>query len=76
MSGKDILQLHCEYMGYFNKDSLAEALELLGLSEATDKLVESYSLGMKQRLGIARAILCRPELVILDELTNGLEPLE
>lgn len=74
MSGKDNLQLHCEYMGYYNKGSVEEALEMLHLSEAADKPAGSYSLGMKQRLGIARAILCRPELVILDEPANGLDP--
>lgn len=74
MSGKENLQLHCEYMGYYNKGSVEEALELLNLTEAADKAVGKYSLGMKQRLGIARAILCRPELVILDEPTNGLDP--
>lgn len=74
MSGKDNLQLHCEYMGYYNKGSIDEVLEMLNLGEAANKLVKSYSLGMKQRLGIARAILCKPELVVLDEPTNGLDP--
>lgn len=74
MSGKDNLQLHCEYMGYYHKGSVEEALQMLGLSDAADKPAGSYSLGMKQRLGIARAILCKPELVILDEPTNGLDP--
>ncbi|BDF32632.1 bacitracin ABC transporter ATP-binding protein [Lachnospiraceae bacterium] len=74
MSGKDNLQLHCEYMGYYNKGSVEEALEMLGLTDAADKPVKRYSLGMKQRLGIARAVLCKPELVILDEPTNGLDP--
>lgn len=74
MSGKENLQLHCAYMGYYHKGSLEEALEMLDLADAADKPVKRYSLGMKQRLGIARAILCRPELVILDEPTNGLDP--
>jgi len=74
MSGKDNLQLHCEYMGYYNKGSIDEVLEMLNLGEAKNKRVKSYSLGMKQRLGIARAILCKPELVVLDEPTNGLDP--
>lgn len=74
MSGKDNLQLHCEYMGYYKKGSAEEALNLLNLTQAANQPVRSYSLGMKQRLGIARAILCRPELVILDEPTNGLDP--
>lgn len=74
ISGKDNLQLHCEYMGYYNKGSIDEVLEMLNLGEAANKPVKSYSLGMKQRLGIARAILCKPELVVLDEPTNGLDP--
>lgn len=74
MSGRDNLQLHCEYMGYYNKGSVDKALEMLHLADAAGRPVKSYSLGMKQRLGIARAVLCRPELVILDEPTNGLDP--
>lgn len=74
MSGKENLQLHCEYMGYYSKGSVWEALELLHLTEAADQPVKRYSLGMKQRLGIARAILCKPELVLLDEPANGLDP--
>lgn len=74
MSGMDNLQLHAEYMGYYMPGSVENALEMLGLSEAAKKPVKSYSLGMKQRLGIARAILCKPELLVLDEPTNGLDP--
>ncbi|MBD5089773.1 MAG: ATP-binding cassette domain-containing protein [Clostridiales bacterium] len=74
MSGKDNLQIHCEYMGYYNPGSVDDALEMLGLKEASNKQVKEYSLGMKQRLGIARAILCKPELLVLDEPTNGLDP--
>lgn len=74
LSGKENLQIHCEYMGYYNPGSVEEALELLKLTDAADKPVKKYSLGMKQRLGIARAILCRPELLVLDEPTNGLDP--
>lgn len=74
MSGKENLQLHCEYMGYYMSGSVDQALAMLGLSEAAEKAVKNYSLGMKQRLGIARAILCRPELLVLDEPTNGLDP--
>lgn len=74
LSGKENLELHCEYMGYYNAGCAMEALEMLGLADAGNKPVKSYSLGMRQRLGIARAILCRPEFLVLDEPTNGLDP--
>lgn len=74
MTGYENLKLHCDYMGYYNHDSVENALEMLGLADAGKKPVRNYSLGMKERLGIARAILCKPELLILDEPTNGLDP--
>ena len=74
LSGKQNLWLHCEYMGYYNPGSVENALEMLELTEAWDKPVKQYSLGMKQRLGIARAVLSKPELLVLDEPTNGLDP--
>lgn len=74
MSGRENLELHCDYMGYHTPGSVDHALSLLGLADAAVKPVKAYSLGMKQRLGIARAILCRPQLLVLDEPTNGLDP--
>ena len=56
MSGKDNLQLHSEYMGYHTPGCVEDALEMLGLADASEKQVKSYSLGMKQRLGIARGL--------------------
>ncbi len=74
MTGRENLTLHCEYMGYYNVSSVKDALQMLGLDAAADQPVRSYSLGMKERLGIARAVICKPEILILDEPTNGLDP--
>jgi len=74
LTAKQNLELHTEYMGYYNKHAIQEALELVQLLGVEDKPVKQFSLGMKQRLGIARAISTRPELLLLDEPINGLDP--
>jgi ABC-2 type transport system ATP-binding protein len=60
--------------GHTQRARVADALERVGLSAAAGKTVKAYSLGMKQRLGIANALLTPRELLILDEPTNGLDP--
>ena len=56
------------------KSSVDDALELVGLTEFRKRLAKKYSLGMKQRLGLAGALIGRPPILILDEPTNGLDP--
>lgn len=73
LTGKENLEIIRDILG-LPPGSVAEALELVGLSEFGNRLARKYSLGMKQRLGLASALLGNPPILILDEPTNGLDP--
>lgn len=74
LSAAENLKLKCLAMGIRKKDVINELLEIVGLNNAGRKKVNNFSLGMKQRLGIALAMVGDPDLVILDEPINGLDP--
>ncbi|MGN6609322.1 MAG: alpha/beta fold hydrolase [Jatrophihabitans sp.] len=75
LSGRDNLRLYWAATGRPDEDADFEtALAIAGLGSSVDRKVKTYSHGMKQRLGIAQAMLGLPELLVLDEPTNGLDP--
>ncbi len=72
-TGQENLQILAELGGVRDKEAVAAALERVGLTEDRSKLYRKYSLGMKQKLGIANAIMNEPDIIILDEPINALD---
>lgn len=73
LTGRENLDIIRRILG-LPQNTVEDALDLVGLSQFGDRLAKKYSLGMKQRLGLAGALLGRPPILILDEPTNGLDP--
>ena len=74
MSGRKNLELKARLYKNITKERIDEVVKLVGLENRINDKVSKYSLGMRQRLGIAEAMLHNPNLLILDEPTNGLDP--
>lgn len=74
LSGYDNLRLIANLYKNVNENRIQEVVKLVGLENRINDKVSKYSLGMRQRLGVAQAILHKPNLLILDEPTNGLDP--
>ncbi len=73
LTGEENLDIIRKILG-LHKSCVDEALQLVGLTEFRKRLAKKYSLGMKQRLGLAGALIGKPPILILDEPTNGLDP--
>lgn len=74
LSARKNLEIHLAYMGNRGYE-INKILKMVGLSDAGEKAVAKFSLGMRQRLGIARALIHQPKILILDEPINGLDPM-
>ncbi|MFD2613803.1 ABC transporter ATP-binding protein [Paenibacillus gansuensis] len=74
LSGYDNLKHYARMIPGITPARIQEVVDLVGLQNRIDDKVKTYSLGMRQRLGVAQALLHRPSLLILDEPTNGLDP--
>lgn len=74
LSGEENLEIIRKILG-LPKSAVSEALEIVGLTQFKKRLAKKYSLGMKQRLGLASALIGQPPILILDEPTNGLDPI-
>ena len=68
-------KVHCEYLGFYDEEKLENVLRRVGLHNKKDRKIKELSFGEKQRLAIAYALITEPELLFLDEPTNGLDPI-
>jgi ABC-2 type transport system ATP-binding protein len=75
LSGRANLELHARLVGGVSDSRISHVLEMMELGPAADRRVGVYSLGMRQRLGVAGALLTEPEVLILDEPASGMDPL-
>ncbi len=74
LTGRQNLEQYCRMYGGIPRERIDRVVRLVGLSDRTDDKLAKYSLGMRQRLGLAQALLNHPSLLVLDEPTNGLDP--
>ena len=73
MTGKDNLKYLASLLKKIDDDRINEVIDIVNLTDEKDKLVKKYSLGMKQKLGIAQAIMEYPKILLLDEPFNGID---